>query len=717
MENKRVGSGDNTVGALFGATQGSRRDLEHGLRLFRSYLTASLVMMLTVACTVHSFLDDPRPFWVVDGIVITLILFCLAILPARGFRTTAMVCVVGFWLIEATVLLFSGGAAGPALLLFPFIVLSAACFWSVRAAKALALATVAWTVAVAWADTAEFLPEVVFEESSVRGWAAMVGCLGVIVALVRAAEGALASLRKDTDTSGQRLSDLIAESADGVILIDAAGRLLSCNRVAESLSGLAAANVEGRLLDETGLFSDEDLALIQPELAAVIDGQSRAPLDLTLRDGEGEAVHVECSLRRFLLDDGEPAAFTTLRNVTLRKRAERRRAELERQLSRSQRLDSIGRLAAGIAHDFNNLLTVIMASSELLIETANDKSDCEWREDANSIRAAAMRAATLTNQLLTFGRRQPLAPEVLDLGTVVCEVSEMLSRLLGETIELVIELQPGVGPVRVDRSQVEQVVVNMALNARDAMPEGGTLTLGVSERRVPRDASGGVPEGHWVSLTVRDTGIGMDRATQARVFDPFFSTKEVGEGTGLGLATVHGFVTQSGGHVMVESAPGAGCHFDVMLPRIEGVPAMMRRTRLPAAPRQEQQGRVLVVEDESRVRHIVRRILESAGYTVDEAPDGLQGFACFQEQPEVYDLLISDVIMPGIGGPELARRAHELVPDLPVLFVSGYAGKELGALGDPEDEGVLLRKPFTAEELLDAAGTACATGTSAAASS
>jgi len=299
---------------------------------------------------------------------------------------------------------------------------------------------------------------------------------------------------------------------------------------------------------------------------------------------------------------------------------------------------------------------------------------------------------------------------------VVCEVSDMLGRLLGETVELVIELQPGVGPVRVDRAQVEQVVVNMALNARDAMPEGGTLTLGVSERKIPRDASGALPEGHWVVLTVKDTGVGMDRATQARVFDPFFSTKDVGEGTGLGLATVHGFVTQSGGHVTVDSLPGQGCHFDVLLPRVDGVSVTMGRTRRPGLTRREQQGHILVVEDESRVRQIVRRILESAGYEVDEAADGLQGLARIEEQPDSYDLLISDVIMPGLGGPELARRARELAPDLPVLFVSGYAGKELGALGDPEAEGQLLRKPFTAEELLDAALQALSANPSSAAS-
>lgn len=710
-------TGDNTPSALFGTSHGLGRHQQRGLRLFRRYLYAGLGLVLGVALLAHPFANEPQPLWVVDGALLVVILTCLATLTRRNSRTAAMVCVVGFWLIEACVLLFSGGSAGPPLLLFPFIVLSAACFWSVRGALALALATVLWAAAVAWASSAGSLPEPWFEPSPAREWAAMMGCLGIIVVLVRGAERVLVTMHKDSEVRGQRLSEVIAESTDGVILVDAEGRLLSCNRAAESLSGWAAADVEGRLLCDIGLLGAEDQQRLQAELAAVLAGETRAPLDLTLRNAQSEPVHVECSSRRFLLDDGQPAAFTTIRDVTLRKRAERRRAELERQLARSQRLDSIGRLAAGIAHDFNNLLTVIMASSELLLESAEDEAPCQWREDATSIRAAAVRAATLTNQLLTFGRRQPLAPEVLDLGTVVCEVSEMLSRLLGETVELVIELQPGVGPVRVDRAQVEQVVVNMALNARDAMPDGGKLTLGVSERKVPEDSSGAVPEGHWVVLTVKDTGMGMDSATQARAFDPFFSTKEVGEGTGLGLATVHGFVTQSGGHVMVESAPGAGCHFDVMLPRIDGVPATMRRGGRPAVPRPVQHGRVLVVEDESRVRQIVRRILEGAGYTVDEAGDGVQGLARIEEQPEAFDLLISDVIMPALGGPELARRARLLAPDLAVLFVSGYAGKELGALGNPEDEGALLRKPFTAEELLDAAALACSAGVSSAASS
>ena len=709
-------TGDNTLGALFGTAPGSKRDQSRGLRLFRRYLKASFALVLAVALGVHPFVADPVPLWVADGAALALIFACLVTLKWQRFHSAAMVCVVGFWLIDAGVLLFSGGESGPALLFFPFIVLSAACFWSVRGAMALALATLVWTLAIAWAAANALLPEALFEPSPVRDWAAMAGCLGVIVVLVRAAERALAGLKKDSKASGQRLSELIVESADGVLLLDEQGRLLSCNRAAETLTGLVESDVEGRNVCDIEIFAAEDRERIRSEQAVVLAGESRPPLDLVLKTDGDQAVHVECTTRHFQLDDGQPALFTTMRDVTLRKRAERRKAELERQLSRSQRLDSIGRLAAGIAHDFNNLLTVILASSEMMLDSAEGEGDPEWREDATSIRAAAMRAATLTNQLLTFGRRQPLAPEVLDLGTVVCEVSDMLGRLLGETVELVIELQPGVGAVRVDRAQVEQVVVNMSLNARDAMPEGGTLTLGVCERRIPRDASGGVPEGHWVVLTVKDTGVGMDRDTQARVFDPFFSTKEVGEGTGLGLATVHGFVTQSGGHVMVDSLPGKGCHFDVLLPRIDGAPARMGRARRPAGTRREQQGRILVVEDEGRVRQIVRRILESAGYIVDEAPDGLQGLARIHEQPSAYDLLISDVIMPGLGGPALARRAHEVAPDLPVLFVSGYAGKELGALGNPEEEGLLLRKPFTAEELLDAALQALSTGVPATAS-
>ncbi len=708
--------GDNTLGALFGTAPGSKRDQLRGLRLFRRYLKASFALVLGVAFGVHPFVADPIPLWVADGAVLALIAACLVTLKRQRFHSAAMVCVVGFWLVEAGVLFFSGGVSGPSLLFFPFIVLSAACFWSVRGAMVLALATVIWTLAVFWAAANDVLPAALFKPSPVREWAAMVGCLGVIIVLVRAAERALAGLKRDSKASGQRLSELIVESADGVLLLDAQGHLLSCNRAAETLTGLAEADAEGRNVCDLDIFAAEERERLRAEQIAVLGGESRPPLDLVLKTGDGQAVYVECTTRHFQLDDGQAALFTTLRDVTLRKRAERRRAELERQLSRSQRLDSIGRLAAGIAHDFNNLLTVILASSEMMLDSVEGEGEAEWRDDATSIRAAAMRAATLTNQLLTFGRRQPLAPEVLDLGAVVCEVSDMLSRLLGETVELVIELQPGVGPVRVDRAQVEQVVVNMSLNARDAMPEGGTLTLGVAERKIPRDASGGVPEGHWVVLTVKDTGVGMDRETQARVFDPFFSTKDVGEGTGLGLATVHGFVTQSGGHVTVDSLPGRGCHFDVLLPRIEGAPAAMARSRRPAGTRREQQGHVLVVEDESRVRQIVRRILESAGFRVDEAADGLQGLARIQQQPDAYDLLISDVIMPGLGGPALARRAHELAPDLPVLFVSGYAGKELGALGNPEEEGRLLRKPFTAEELLDAAQQALSAGAPTAAS-
>jgi CheY-like chemotaxis protein len=352
-----------------------------------------------------------------------------------------------------------------------------------------------------------------------------------------------------------------------------------------------------------------------------------------------------------------------------------------------------------VAHDFNNLLTAINGYAALGIESlpAGDP----LREDLEEIRRAGARAADLTRQLLAFGRRQVLKPESLDPGDVVLGVQKMLGRLLGETVHLVTDLQPGAWRVRADRGQVEQVLVNLAVNARDAMPDGGRLSLStanvvVSEREAARHAEG--MAGEFVRLRVTDTGVGMPPEVLARVFEPFFTTKEPGKGTGLGLSTVYGIVHQSRGFVGVKSAPGAGTTFDVFLPRDTAAGVAESRGSGSAARRDAAGEVVLVAEDEEQVRSLVVSRLAARGYAVLSAADGREALQVAERRRDRIDVLVADVVMPRMSGPELARQLRRSHPETAAVFISGYAEEPLLREGVAR-EAVFLSKPFEVDEL------------------
>ncbi|MEZ5099808.1 MAG: ATP-binding protein [Thermoleophilia bacterium] len=395
-------------------------------------------------------------------------------------------------------------------------------------------------------------------------------------------------------------------------------------------------------------------------------------------------------LDQAIADDAQPGrpARGFLLDITERKR-------LEEQLLQSQRLEAVGRLAGGVAHDFNNLLTAIIGSAEFLLDELPD--DDPRRVDALEVRAAADRAARLTGQLLAFSRKQILEPTVLDLNAVVREVDRMLGRLIGEDVELVTHLDPCLPTVHADRGQIEQVVLNLVVNARDAMPSGGRIVLETALHDVPAGSSGpdGVPPGRYVALHVRDTGVGMDEETVARAFEPFFTTKEAGKGTGLGLATVHGVVAQSNGAVAIESRPGVGTTITVLLPQAGGEQAAGEAEAQPPAPRGA--GVVLLVEDDPLVGSSVERMLQRLGYAVLAARGADEALALLVARDQPVDLLLTDVIMPGASGRELAGRVTALRPGTPVLYMSGYTDAELG----PTDllDAALLHKPFTRDAL------------------
>jgi two-component system, cell cycle sensor histidine kinase and response regulator CckA len=371
---------------------------------------------------------------------------------------------------------------------------------------------------------------------------------------------------------------------------------------------------------------------------------------------------------------------------------------LEMQLQQARKMEAIGQLAGGVAHDFNNLLTVILGSADLLL-TAPSAGSSD-REEIGDIRRAAMRAAELTRQLLAFSRQQVLQPKVLDLNHVVEGMEKMLGRLIGAEVDLRTRLAPDLGAVRADPSQLEQIILNLAVNARDAMPEGGELTVETANANLDAPyvaAHGPVPPGSYVMLAVSDTGVGMDQATQARVFEPFFTTKEMGKGTGLGLATVYGIVKQSGGFIWLYSEPGQGATFKIYLPRVvTGTDAATAVTDPGVLIGTET---VLLVEDEDAVRTLTQRVLEGQGYTVLVAEDGPTALALAGRHSGAIHLLISDVVMPKMRGREVASRLAELRPETKVLFISGYAGEAATRRGILEAGMAFLQKPFTVEGL------------------
>ena len=383
---------------------------------------------------------------------------------------------------------------------------------------------------------------------------------------------------------------------------------------------------------------------------------------------------------------------------------ESERLRLEVRLNQSHKMEALGQLAGGIAHDFNNLLTAILGNVEMLQDwlgsTRCPPPDERVHQAVAEVGRAGERAAALTRQLLVFGRRQVPELELVDVGDVVRDLVRLLERLIGEHIRLDVQLEGGLAPVYVDRGQLEQVLMNLTINARDAMPNGGTLEI-----RTGAGDAGSEPGG-TVALSVRDSGVGMDTRTRERLFEPFFTTKPVGQGTGLGLATVYGIVSQAGGRILVDSALGHGSTFEVLLPAAESETGAKRNPgpeRRPAEPEAED-GRaagatILVCEDEASVRDLICTILRRAGYQVLEAADPRRALELVEGRPEALDLLITDVVMPEINGKLLADRLQGLRSDLKVLFVSGYTQDFIAPQGIESDSLELLHKPFTIADL------------------
>jgi two-component system, cell cycle sensor histidine kinase and response regulator CckA len=490
--------------------------------------------------------------------------------------------------------------------------------------------------------------------------------------------------------SEARYRSLVQSSVYGIYRASLQGRFLDVNPALISMLGYASAE-EVLLLDpEKDVFANPEehhYLFDQFRNAGRLDG-----IDVRWKRKDSSTITVRISGRAVASEDEPADVLEAIAEDVTERRA------LEEQFRQAQKMEAVGRLAGGVAHDFNNLLMVISGYAEVILSKLEFEHPLS--EKARAIQQAADRATTLTRQLLAFSRKQLLELKVVDLNAIVSDMERLLRPLIGENVDLVAKLAPDAGYTRADAGQLEQVLMNLVVNAKDAMPNGGTLTIQTENILIDDSTRRGqtfIRPGSYVMLSVSDTGMGMDKETQSRIFEPFFTTKEKGKGTGLGLSTVYGIVKQSGGYVMVQSELGTGSTFHIYLPQVEGT---AEKHAAPAA-RVAAGGTetILLVEDEESVRQLVRDTLESKGYKIVEAGNGDEGIRAAVRYDGKIDLVITDVVMPGMGGRELAEQIVKLRPGTKVLFLSGYAEDAILSDGGIDNATAFLQKPFTLQNL------------------
>ena len=493
----------------------------------------------------------------------------------------------------------------------------------------------------------------------------------------------------------ERTRAIIDASLDGIVTMDHEGRIAEFSPSAEKIFGFRRSEVIGKPLVDVIVppaLREQHRAGLARYLATGEERFIGKRIDIQGLRADGSLVEVELSITR-MPGAGPPMFSAFLRDIT-------ERLKLEEQLRQAQKMEGIGRLAGGIAHDFNNTVGAIVAFADFLqLEVTSEQG----KKDLAEIVLAAKRASTLTHQLLAFSRQQVLQPRVLDLNVVIRKLDPMMRRLIGADITVRERLDASLGAVHADLGQIEQVLVNLVVNARDAMPEGGTLTLEtenvVLDEGYVEEGHTGASTGAHVMLAVSDTGIGMDRETRGRIFEPFFTTKEPGKGTGLGLSTVFGIVKQSGGSIWVYSEPGQGTTFKIFLPQVNEPLRLDTPANIPAVERRGG-GRILVVEDNEPLRAVILRILKRAGFEVIEASNGLEGLAAYAAQQPI-EMIITDMVLPVLGGREMVRRLIAEGANPRVLYISGYTAEAMFQQSPFAPGEEFIGKPFMGQALLD----------------
>jgi two-component system, cell cycle sensor histidine kinase and response regulator CckA len=478
----------------------------------------------------------------------------------------------------------------------------------------------------------------------------------------------------------------IFENANDVIYTtDLEHNVTALNKAGEQLTGYSSEEIVGRTIGL--IIPPEYIVLLDQIRDRMIAGQPSSMYEIDLITREGSRLPVEASTR-LIFDSERPVGIQSiLRDVSERKR-------LEKQLWASQKMEAVGQLAGGIAHDFNNILTIILGYTKL----ASDSIDSAHPvfQDLNGIRKAVDRASTLTRQLLAFSRRQVLRPTVLNLHNVISDLDKFLKRLIGENVVLMTDLAPDAGRVKADQGQVEQVLMNLVINARDAMPDGGTIRITLRNTELTEEDAleyHYVVTGPYVMIEVADVGVGMDEETLSHIFEPFFTTKQAGKGTGLGLATVYGIVRQSGGYIWADSEPGQGACFRVFLPRTSE-PLVKESTDVEERRAKNGMEVVLLVEDENELRALLRDTLLRRGYKVLEAMNGREALQVAEEFKGQIHLTVTDMVMPVMGGRDLADQLAALRPQTPVVFMSGYLNDSVIHHHGLESSAHFLQKPF-----------------------